>query len=350
MVILSFGLLGPARATSPRSRRCPPSSRPIPSALYVILGATHPDLLLREGEAYRESLGRPPRPLGVTDHVRFIDRFVGRRRARDVARGGRHLRHPVPEPGPDRVRDAVLRDGRRQGDRVDALRLRPGAPGQGPRPPRRPGILGGARRRRSSSSLGDPELRASYGRRAYAYSRGHGLVRRSGPSTRRIFARAALPGACHPCGRSRSSRPSVADRPLHPVSRRHLAAMTGELGIWQHAIGPVPNEAFGYCTDDVARALTVDLAPRTRARLGGRRGERLALAALPARRVRSRRPGASGTSATRTARGSTATASEDSHGRAMLALGGALCARDRRRLRRRARGCCSPSRCRRRRG
>ena len=36
--------------------------------------------------------------------------------------------------------------------------------------------------------------------------------------------------------------------------------MTGELGIWQHATGLVPNEAFGYCVDDVARALLVDLA------------------------------------------------------------------------------------------
>jgi hypothetical protein len=36
--------------------------------------------------------------------------------------------------------------------------------------------------------------------------------------------------------------------------------MTGPLGIWQHAVGPVPDHAFGYCTDDVARALLVDLA------------------------------------------------------------------------------------------
>ena len=38
--------------------------------------------------------------------------------------------------------------------------------------------------------------------------------------------------------------------------------MTGPLGIWQHARGIVPDEAFGTCTDDVARALTVDLLHR----------------------------------------------------------------------------------------
>jgi hypothetical protein len=51
----------------------------------------------------------------------------------------------------------------------------------------------------------------------------------------------------------------VADRPLYPISRLHLDALGGPLGIWQHAVGPIPNESFGYCTDDVARALLVDL-------------------------------------------------------------------------------------------
>jgi hypothetical protein len=52
----------------------------------------------------------------------------------------------------------------------------------------------------------------------------------------------------------------LADRaPLHATSRQHLDALTGELGIFQHAIGPIPDPAHGYCVDDVARALEVDL-------------------------------------------------------------------------------------------
>ena len=47
--------------------------------------------------------------------------------------------------------------------------------------------------------------------------------------------------------------------PLHPVSRQHLDVMTGPLGIMQHAIGSRPDPGHGYCTDDVARALQVDL-------------------------------------------------------------------------------------------
>ncbi len=38
--------------------------------------------------------------------------------------------------------------------------------------------------------------------------------------------------------------------------------MTGPFGIWQHAHGDLPDEAHGTCTDDVARALTVDLLQR----------------------------------------------------------------------------------------
>ncbi len=47
--------------------------------------------------------------------------------------------------------------------------------------------------------------------------------------------------------------------PLHPISRRHLAALAGEFGILQHANGSQADPAHGYCVDDVARALEVDL-------------------------------------------------------------------------------------------
>jgi hypothetical protein len=46
---------------------------------------------------------------------------------------------------------------------------------------------------------------------------------------------------------------------LYPVSRKHLAALTGELGIFQHAIGRSPDPLRGHAVDDVARTLQVDL-------------------------------------------------------------------------------------------
>jgi hypothetical protein len=54
--------------------------------------------------------------------------------------------------------------------------------------------------------------------------------------------------------------PSVSEpKPLNPVERRHLEALSDEIGIMQHARGPRPDPLHGYCTDDVARALQVDL-------------------------------------------------------------------------------------------
>jgi glycosyltransferase involved in cell wall biosynthesis len=47
-----------------------------PNAVYVILGATHPNLIRRQGESYRESLNARVRELGMEDHVVFINQFV----------------------------------------------------------------------------------------------------------------------------------------------------------------------------------------------------------------------------------------------------------------------------------
>src|SRR6187200_3237964 len=49
------------------------------------------------------------------------------------------------------------------------------------------------------------------------------------------------------------------DAPLFPISRVHIELMTDEIGIFQHAIGSRPDPAQGYCVDDVARSLQVDL-------------------------------------------------------------------------------------------
>lgn len=46
---------------------------------------------------------------------------------------------------------------------------------------------------------------------------------------------------------------------LFPVCRVHLDELSDAVGIMQHAIGRRPDPAHGYCTDDVARALIVDL-------------------------------------------------------------------------------------------
>jgi glycosyltransferase involved in cell wall biosynthesis len=77
-VILSFGLLGPGKGYESVIEAMPAVIQGFPTARYVVLGATHPDLLRSEGEAYRQRLHERAAALGVADHVHFVDRFVGK--------------------------------------------------------------------------------------------------------------------------------------------------------------------------------------------------------------------------------------------------------------------------------
>jgi hypothetical protein len=51
-----------------------------PNAVYVILGATHPNLVRHQGEAYRNGLTARVQELGIEDHVVFFNQFVDQAR------------------------------------------------------------------------------------------------------------------------------------------------------------------------------------------------------------------------------------------------------------------------------
>ena len=75
-VLLTFGLLSPNKGIETMIRALPTIVAAHPESLYVVLGATHPHLVAREGEAYRESLKALAEELGVAHAVRFIDGFL----------------------------------------------------------------------------------------------------------------------------------------------------------------------------------------------------------------------------------------------------------------------------------
>ena len=77
-VILSFGLLDPDKGYELMIDALPAIVAAYPTTTYVIVGATHPDVLRRDGEAYRISLAARAAKLGMTSHVRFVPEFVGR--------------------------------------------------------------------------------------------------------------------------------------------------------------------------------------------------------------------------------------------------------------------------------
>ena len=75
-VILTFGLLSPNKGVEVMIDAMPVVLRDAPAAVYVVLGATHPNLVRSQGEAYRASLVARARARGVENHVLFLDRFV----------------------------------------------------------------------------------------------------------------------------------------------------------------------------------------------------------------------------------------------------------------------------------
>ena len=75
-IILTFGLLSPSKSIETVIDAMPEIVKVCPNAVYVVLGATHPNLLRDQGEAYRESLMARVQALEVEDHVVFCNQFA----------------------------------------------------------------------------------------------------------------------------------------------------------------------------------------------------------------------------------------------------------------------------------
>ena len=75
-VLLTFGLLGPGKGLEYVIEALPAIVKRHPNVVYLVLGATHPHLVAREGETYRLGLERRAEDLGVKEHVIFFNRFV----------------------------------------------------------------------------------------------------------------------------------------------------------------------------------------------------------------------------------------------------------------------------------
>jgi glycosyltransferase involved in cell wall biosynthesis len=76
MIILTFGLLSPNKGIETMLDAMPEIIESCPNAVYIILGATHPNLVRQQGEVYRDDLTARVRDLGIEDHVVFFNQFV----------------------------------------------------------------------------------------------------------------------------------------------------------------------------------------------------------------------------------------------------------------------------------
>ncbi|ABW10001.1 glycosyl transferase group 1 [Parafrankia sp. EAN1pec] len=74
--ILTWGLIGPGKGIEWGIAAMADLADLDPAPHYVIAGQTHPKVLAREGEAYREGLAARVRDLGLTGSVSFDDRYL----------------------------------------------------------------------------------------------------------------------------------------------------------------------------------------------------------------------------------------------------------------------------------
>ncbi|MCL9797954.1 glycosyltransferase, partial [Frankia sp. AgKG'84/4] len=74
--ILTWGLIGPGKGIEWGIAAMAQLAGLAPAPRYVIAGQTHPKVLAREGEAYRDRLTAQVRDLGLTDSVSFDDRYL----------------------------------------------------------------------------------------------------------------------------------------------------------------------------------------------------------------------------------------------------------------------------------
>jgi glycosyltransferase involved in cell wall biosynthesis len=192
-VILSFGLLGPGKGFDLALDALPAVVAAHPSACYVIVGATHPDLIRTEGEAYRDGLEAHVQRLGLGDHVRFVDRFVGRVELTRWLEAADAFITPYPKL--DQIVSGTLSYAMGAGRAivstpyVYAAELL--ADGRGILiPPDSASALADA----LVGVLGDPARRAEIGRRAYAHSRSM-VWSAVGAEYRRLLGRVAANAA-----------------------------------------------------------------------------------------------------------------------------------------------------------
>jgi glycosyltransferase involved in cell wall biosynthesis len=252
-VLLTFGLLSPNKGIENVIQALPEILSKHKNVVYLVAGATHPHILRREGDKYRESLQALAKEMGVESQVFFHNRFVTPDEM--LAFIGAADIYITPYRHEAQVVSGTLAYALGAGKAIistpywHALELlddRRGAlvPFQNP----------GAIAQKTIELLDTPAIRHAMRKRAYEFARG-------------MVWKSVAQGYMQSFGRVRSDRmedpkvqysaretPKALDQ-LPELNLNHLRRLTDDTGMLQHAIFTVPNYWEGHTTDDNARAL-----------------------------------------------------------------------------------------------
>jgi len=243
-VVLTFGLLSPSKGIETVIDAMPAIVESCPNAVYVVLGATHPNLVRHQGEAYRDSLNARVRELGMEDHVVFFNQFVDQATLLDFI--SMCDVYTTPYLNEAQMTSGTLAYSFGLGKAVVSTPywharelLEDGR-----------GILvafGDAKAIGSevAALLCNDVRRHAMRKRAYAASRSMTWAQ----TAKRYLATFEL------SRETRRSAPAGRSDALPELRVGHFLSMCDSTGLLQHAIHSTPDRAHGYCVDDNARAL-----------------------------------------------------------------------------------------------
>ena len=255
IVLLSFGLLSANKGIETVIAALPEILARHPNVVYIVVGATHPQVLRHEGETYRLSLQWLAQEKGVEGQVIFYNRFVSLEEL--VQFIGAADIYITPYLNEVQITSGTLAYTVGAGKAVISTPYWYAeemlADERGSLVPfRDPAALA----REVIDLLDNESKRHAMRKRAYLFGR-----QMIWPQVARRYMESFE--------RARSERrhynhPGLVVKPLDkrpgelpPLKLDHLRRMTDETGMLQHAIFTVPNYREGYTTDDNARALLV---------------------------------------------------------------------------------------------
>ena len=254
-VLLTFGLLSPNKGIENVIRALPAILKDYPDVVYIVSGATHPHIRRHEGERYREELQALAAECGVSPQVIFNNRFVSAEEL--VEHVGAADIYITPYRQEAQVVSGTLAIALSAGKAIistpywHAKELL--ADGRGVIVPfDDPESISAAVHR----LLGNDGERHAMRKNAYLHSRGT-TWQKTAQAYMASFQRARTERIARPRASLQDRFTSKETDRLPALDTSHLLSMTDDTGILQHAIFTLPNCLEGYTTDDNARALVV---------------------------------------------------------------------------------------------